>query len=593
MPRLTVEGLEQARQLARRSSKANLAGVRARLTIHLSTCGIAAGARQIMAAAGAELSRLRLSDVQVCGSSCAGLCSREPMATLEVRGQPPARYVDLTPEKMARIVREHVLGGTVVTECLLAYGHEREIEDALDVVSPVPASVPVVTRLPFFAKQQLLVLRNRGLIDPDSIDDYIAAGGYAGLAKALVAMGPEDIIREVTRSGLRGRGGAGFPTGLKWATCREAGLHRGLEPVVICNADEGDPGAFNDRSIIEGDPHAVIEGMAIAARAIGATQGFVYVRQEYPLARTRLLHSLEQARERGVLGRDILGTGTHFDIDVVQGAGAFVCGESTSLMASLEGRVGEPRAKYIHTVEHGYKDRPSNLNNVETFANVPPIVRHGGAWFGSIGTGNVSESPWNGSSGTKVFSLSGAVNNTGLIEVPMGISLREIVFEIGGGIPQGRRFKAVQTGGPSGGFLPESQLDLPVDFDSLKQAGTIMGSGGMVVADDRTCMVDAARYFVEFLTEESCGKCIPCREGLRTYLDLLTRITGGRGRPEDLSIIQEIGEVMNDCSLCALGMSAPTSVLSTIRYFRDEYEAHIEGRICPAGVCKNLLQTVV
>jgi NADH:ubiquinone oxidoreductase subunit F (NADH-binding) len=333
--------------------------------------------------------------------------------------------------------------------------------------------------------------------------------------------------------------------------------------------------------------------MVIGARAIGATLGFVYVRQEYPLARARLQMAIDQCLEYGLLGTNILGTDLSFTIKIVQGAGAFVCGESTALMASLEGKVGEPRAKYIHTVEYGYQDRPSNLNNVETWANVPLIVRRGAEWFASMGTGDVREDPWSGSSGTKVFSLSGAVNNTGLIEVPMGISLREIVFEIGGGIPKNRAFKAVQTGGPSGGFLPETCLGLPVDFDSLTDAGTMMGSGGMVVADDTTCMVEAARFFIDFLTEESCGKCVPCREGLRSSMDILTRITQGRGRAEDLDTLKEIGEVMQDCCLCALGTSAPNPVLSTLRYFREEYDAHIHHRMCPAGSCKELIEYAI
>jgi NADH:ubiquinone oxidoreductase subunit F (NADH-binding) len=468
------------------------------------------------------------------------------------------------------LVEEHLLKGRPVKRLMYTPSVEK-------------APIPALRDVPFFAKQQLVVLRNRGLIDPERIEDYIAADGYMALEKALLDMTPEAIIAEIKKSGLRGRGGGGFPTGIKWETCRRAAQHRNIEPVVICNADEGDPGAFMDRSIIECDPHAIIEGMTIAARAIGAKEGFIYVRQEYPLARERLLKALDQ-------GRDILGTDMFFDIKVVQGAGAFVCGESTALMASLEGKIGEPRAKYIHTVEYGYQDRPSNLNNVETFANVPLIIRRGAEWFAGIGTGDVSENAWNGSTGTKVFSLSGTVNNTGLIEVPMGISLREIVFDIGGGIPKNRAFKAVQTGGPSGGFLPESCLDLPVDFDGLTSAGTMMGSGGMVVADDHTCMVDAARYFVNFLTEESCGKCVPCREGLRTSMDVLNRISCGRGRPSDIELLQEIGEVMQDCCLCALGTSAPNPVLSTIRYFQGEYQTHIEKKKCPAGVCKDLIQ---
>jgi NADH:ubiquinone oxidoreductase subunit F (NADH-binding)/(2Fe-2S) ferredoxin/Pyruvate/2-oxoacid:ferredoxin oxidoreductase delta subunit len=514
------------------------------------------------------------NEVAVVRTGCQGFCAEGPVVIVQPDG---VLYCKVKQNDVAQLVEEHLLKGRPVKRLMYTPPVEK-------------APIPALKDVPFFAKQQLVVLRNRGLIDPERIEDYIAADGYLALEKALLEMTPEAIITEIKKSGLRGRGGGGFPTGIKWETCRKAAQHRDVEPVVICNADEGDPGAFMDRSIIECDPHAVIEGMTIAARAIGAKEGFIYVRQEYPLARERLLKALDQGREAGLLGDHILGTDMSFDIKVVQGAGAFVCGESTALMASLEGQVGEPRAKYIHTVEYGYQDRPSNLNNVETLANVPLIIRRGAGWFVGMGTGDVSESAWNGSTGTKVFSLSGTVNNTGLIEVPMGISLREIVFDIGGGIPKSRAFKAVQTGGPSGGFLPESCLDLPVDFDSLTSAGTMMGSGGMVVADDHTCMVDAAKYFIDFLTEESCGKCVPCREGLRTSIDVLDRISSGRGRPSDVGLLQEIGEVMQDCCLCALGTSAPNPVLSTIRYFRDEYAAHIEHKRCPAGVCKDLIE---
>jgi NADH:ubiquinone oxidoreductase subunit F (NADH-binding)/(2Fe-2S) ferredoxin len=516
-------------------------------------------------------------EVQIVRTGCQGFCAEGPVTIVQPDG---ILYCHVTVQDVPFLVEEHFLKGRPVKKLL----YKTPAEKAL---------VPALKDVPFFSKQKLVVLRNRGLIDPEKIDDYIAADGYMALPKALTEMTPEQIISEIKRSGLRGRGGGGFPAGVKWETCRHAGQHRGIEPVVICNADEGDPGAFMDRSIIECDPFAVVEGMTIAARAIGTTQGFVYVRQEYPLARHRLLKAIEQARECGLLGKNILDTGMDFDIEIVQGAGAFVCGESTALMASLEGKVGEPRAKYIHTVEYGYMDRPSNLNNVETFANVPLIISRGAMWFSSMGTGDVSENPWNGSSGTKVFSLSGTVNNTGLIEVPMGITLREIIFDIGGGIPKNRKFKAVQTGGPSGGFLPESCLNLPVDFDSLAEAGTMMGSGGMVVADDHACMVDAARYFIEFLTEESCGKCVPCREGLRSCAEVLSRITQGKGRPEDVALLEEVAQVMKDCCLCALGTSAPDPVLTTIRYFKDEYDAHIEKHVCPAGACKDLIEYAI
>lgn len=521
-----------------------------------------------------ELEKKGLSDqVQVVATGCQGFCAEGPIMIVQPDG---VFYCQVKPSDISTIVEEHLIKGRPVKKLLYTPPDKK-------------MAIPAINDIPFFAKQKLVVLRNRGLIDPEKIEDYIAVDGYSALGKALTQMKPEEVVAEVKRSGLRGRGGGGFPAGIKWETCRKAAIHRNVEPVVICNADEGDPGAYMDRSIIESDPHSVLEGMAIAAYAIGAKEGFIYIRHEYPLARQRLIAAIEQAREYGLLGDNILGTNFCFDVDIVQGAGAFVCGESTALMASLEGEVGEPRAKYIHTVEYGYKDRPSNLNNVETYANVPLIILRGSDWFASMGTGDPRENPWNGSSGTKVFSLVGKVNNTGLIEVPMGISLREIIFDIGGGIPKGKKFKAVQTGGPSGGCLPEDKLDMPVDFDSLLEAGSMMGSGGMIVMDEDTCMVDVARYFISFLTEESCGKCTPCREGLRTMLDILDRITQGKGTEEDIAALEEMGEVMQDTCLCALGTSAPNPVLSTITYFRNEYLSHIKEHKCPGKVCKPLI----
>ncbi|MFH1177014.1 MAG: NADH-ubiquinone oxidoreductase-F iron-sulfur binding region domain-containing protein [Acidobacteriota bacterium] len=549
---------------------------------HVLVCSgtgcVSGGSFDIARALESELGRRGLaSEVQVIPTGCQGFCAAGPIMIVQPDG---VFYCGVKQKDVAFLTEEHFLKGRTVAKLMYTPPEEK-------------APTPLLRDIPFFAKQRLVVLRNRGLIDPERIDDYIAVDGYTALVKALSEITPEQIVAEVKRSGLRGRGGGGFPAGVKWETCRRAAEHRGVEPVVICNADEGDPGAFMDRSIIESDPHSVIEGIIIGAHAIGCREGFVYIRHEYPLARERLHKALDQAREYGFLGRDILGTGMDFDIEVVQGAGAFVCGESTALMTSLEGRVGEPRAKYIHTVEYGYKNRPSNLNNVETWANVPLIINRGAEWFASMGTGDVRENPWGGSSGTKVFSLVGKINNTGLIEVPMGITLREIVFDIGGGIPGEKKFKAVQTGGPSGGCLPESLLDMPVDFDSLTEAGSMMGSGGMIVMDESTCMVDVARYFISFLTEESCGKCVPCREGLRTSLETLDRITQGKGRPEDLGLLEEIGEVMQDCCLCALGTSAPNPVLSTLRYFREEYQSHIAERSCPAGLCKDLIEYTI
>jgi NADH-quinone oxidoreductase subunit F len=432
--------------------------------------------------------------------------------------------------------------------------------------------------IPFYRGQQRMLFARARAVDPTCIEDYIALGGYRALGKALFSMGPEDVIDAIKRSGLRGRGGAGFPTGRKWESCRRAA---GEPKYVICNADEGDPGAYMDRGLLEGNPHSILEGMIIAAYAIGSREGYIYIRDEYPLAVHHLSVALEQAQAYGLLGQDILGSGLDFDIAIRRGGGAFVCGESSALMRSLEGDVGEPRAKYVRSVERGLWDRPSCLNNVETWANVPLIIDRGWEWYASIGT--------EGSKGTKIFSLVGQVNNTGLVEVPMGITLREIIFGIGGGVPNGREFKAVQTGGPSGGCIPESLLDLPVDFDELTKVGSMMGSGGMIVMDERTCMVDVARYFLNFLREESCGKCTPCREGIARSLEILNRICDGEGRAGDIPLLEELGELLEGFSLCALGRTAANPVLSTIRYFRDEYEAHIHDRTCPAGVCKALI----
>jgi NADH:ubiquinone oxidoreductase subunit F (NADH-binding)/NAD-dependent dihydropyrimidine dehydrogenase PreA subunit len=433
--------------------------------------------------------------------------------------------------------------------------------------------------IPFFRHQVLRALRNRSLIDPENIEDYIAREGYAALAKVLSSMRPEEVIEEVKVSGLRGRGGAGFPTGKKW---EEGRRYDSFPKYVICNGDEGDPGAFMDRSILEADPHAVLEGMVICGYAIDAHQGYIYVRAEYPLAIHRLTIAIEQARRYGLLGKNILGSGFDFDIEIYPGAGAFVCGESTALMYSLEGKRGMPRIKPPRSTEAGLWGQPTVLNNVETFANVPSILRHGGRWFAELGT--------KGSKGTKVFALTGAVHNVGLIEVPMGTTLRTIVYEIGGGIPEGREFKAIQIGGPSGACLPESLLDTEVDFDSLDEAGAMMGSGGLVVMDDRTCMVDTARFFTEFSVDESCGKCVPCRVGMKVMLNLLNRIVRGEGRLEDIELLEQLGTHIKETSHCGLGKTAPNPALSTIRYFRKEYEAHIKERRCPALVCVNLIQ---
>ncbi len=433
--------------------------------------------------------------------------------------------------------------------------------------------------IPFYAKQHKVILALNSYIDPNSIDDYLAYGGYSALAKALKEMSPEQVLDEVQDARLRGRGGGGFDAGRKWRSCKKA--QPGKPHHIVCNADEGDPGAFMDESILEGNPHSVIEGMIIGAYAIGGADGFIYIRNEYPLAVKTFSSALNQARDYGLLGENILGMGLSFDIKVSRGGGAFVCGESSALFRSLEGKVGVPRAKYVHSVERGYHDEPTNLNNVETWANVAHIITKGAKWFRGLGT--------EGSPGTKVFSLVGKVKNTGLIEVPMGISLREIIFGIGGGIKDDKAFKAVQTGGPSGGCIPESMLEMPVDFDELTKAGSMMGSGGMIVLDEDTCVVDVARYFVDFLVEESCGKCLPCREGLRQMSAVLHRICGGDGVKDDFETLERMGKSIGDCSLCALGGSAPNPVLSTLRYFRGEYEAHILEKRCPGGVCTALI----
>jgi NADH:ubiquinone oxidoreductase subunit F (NADH-binding)/(2Fe-2S) ferredoxin/NAD-dependent dihydropyrimidine dehydrogenase PreA subunit len=507
-------------------------------------------------------------------TGCNGFCAQGPIIVVQPEG---VFYQKVKNADIGKIIDEHLKGGKPVEKLLYKDRSSKE-------------RIPVMDDIEFFGKQNLIALRNRGIINPENIDDAIARGAYKGLSKALTEMSQTEIIKEVIKSGIRGRGGGGFPAGVKWETCYNVAQKKGETPYIVCNADEGDPGAFMDRSIVEADPHAVIEGMAIAAKAVGATEGYVYLRKEYPLALERLNKALADAHERGLLGEDILGTGFKFDIHVHRGAGAFVCGESTALMASMEGKVGEPRAKYVHNVEFGFRGKPTILNNVETWANIPVILEKGSEWFASIGSGDVSENPWNGSSGTKVFSLVGDVVNSGLVEVPMGITLKEIIFDIGGGIPKGRKFKAVQTGGPSGGCIPENLLDMQVDFDKLTEAGSMMGSGGMIVMDDRTCMVDIAKYFINFLKDESCGKCTPCREGLVMLYDILDKITKGEGQKGDIEFIEQICDTMRTGSLCALGKDAPNPILSTLEHFRHEYEAHVNEKKCPAGKCKDLIE---
>jgi NADH-quinone oxidoreductase subunit F len=555
----SISDLQRLRQSLKKSRDSN----KPCITICAGTGCQATGGSEVVEMFKKEILDHHLAEkIEVRASGCHGFCERGPLVVIRPQ---MICYTNVETKDVSQILFDTVLEGKVI--------------DRLLYQDPVSKEKIVHEQsIPFYKLQQRIVFGNNGEIDPTRMDDYIAIGGYQGLEKVLSEMRPEEVIETIKKSGLRGRGGGGFPTGVKWESCRKA---EGKERFVICNADEGDPGAYMDRSLLEGNPHSVIEGMLIGAYAIGSEEGYVYVRNEYPLAVTNLSHAIDQAKDYGLLGKNILGSGLTFTIKINRGGGAFVCGESTALMASLEGRVGEPRAKYIHTVEHGLWDQPSNLNNVETWANIPIIINRGVDWYTSIGTA--------GSKGTKIFSLVGKINNTGLIEVPMGITLRQIVYDIGGGIPGEKRFKAIQTGGPSGGCIPESLLDLPVDFDRLQEAGSMMGSGGMIVMDEDNCMVDMARYFVRFLQEESCGKCTPCREGLQQMGEILNRICEGDGRDGDIELLRDLSQLMVDTSLCGLGLTAPNPVLSTLRYFREEYEAHIKDKECPAKFCKGLI----
>ncbi|MGD9159926.1 MAG: NADH-ubiquinone oxidoreductase-F iron-sulfur binding region domain-containing protein [Desulfobacteraceae bacterium] len=549
-----------------------------KVNIGMASCGIAAGAKLSCEKAKNEFSDSR--EVRICQTGCIGFCEEEPLVEVVGQGKPRVIFRHMKEDKITDAItgymkgdfnKKWVLGQMRDPRCLL----EDSIENPVAGVEPFE-DIPFLEDIPFYKNQIKVALRNCGYIDPDSIEEYIARTGYLAFIKTLTNGNSSDIIKIIKESGLRGRGGGGFPTGVKWASCAE---HEG-DRYIICNADEGDPGAYMDRSILEGDPHSVIEGMLIAALAIGSGHGFIYVRNEYPLAVKRLLTAIRQAESCGLLGDNIAGTDFSFHIKISTGAGAFVCGESTALMASLEGNIGRPRAKYVHTVEKGFRQSPSNLNNVETYANVPAILLKGPEWYSAMGTDH--------SKGTKVFSLVGKIKNTGLVEVPMGISLNDIVFEIGGGVPKKKKFKAVQTGGPSGGCIPEKFMDLPVDYQKLAEVGSIMGSGGMIVMDQDTCMVDVARYFMDFLKEESCGQCNPCREGIKQVLEILTNICEGNGQEGDIELLEELSSMIQKFSLCGLGTSAPNPVLTTIQYFREEYEAHIRDKKCPAGVCKNL-----
>ena len=545
--------------------EAMLNSPRPRILIGTATCGMAAGAEDILQALSKELERNNIkADIMQVG--CIGLCYAEPLIEVIKPGKPSVFYGNLTPELVAEIVRDWLVGDNPRPDLAMGTRGEGNLE-----------GIPKLFELPVLKPQIRIALRNCGNIDPANIHQYIANGGYEGFIKAL-KMKPQEVIDEMKKSGLRGRGGAGFPTGTKWQFCHDA---PGTIKYIVCNADEGDPGAFMDRAVMEGDPHAVLEGMLIGAYAIGASEGYVYIRAEYPLAIKQLIVALKQMQDCGLLGDNILGSGFNFHIKIKEGAGAFVCGEETALMASIEGNRGMPRSRPPFPAQSGLWGKPTNINNVETWANVSAIIQKSASWFASYGTEK--------SKGTKTFSLVGKVVRTGLIEVPMGITMREIIYGIGGGIPEGKKYKAVQTGGPSGGCLPTSFLDSPVDYESLAAAGSIVGSGGMVVLDETTCMVDVARYFLNFTQSESCGKCVMCRLGTKQMLDILEEITHGKGRPGDIELLLEVGDAIKNGSLCALGGTAPNPVLTTIRYFRDEYEAHINEKRCPALACRALV----
>ena len=533
------------------------------ITLCSGSACLASGSGEVIESLEEEIKKQGLRDkVDIRKTGCHGFCERGPIIVVHPE---EISYFQIEPKDVPEIISQTI--------------KEKKVIDRLLYVDPsTNEKILHESEIPFYKNQQRLVFGSNGSIDPKSIDDYLAIGGYSALAKALSGMTSEQVLEQVKKSNLRGRGGGGFPTGRKWEGARNAPDEI---KYVIVNADEGDPGAYMDRSILEGNPHSVLEGLILGAYAIGTREGYIYVRQEYPLAVENVGLAIQQAEEYGFLGGNILGSGFDFTVKVHQGAGAFVSGESTALMTALEGRVGEPRPKYIRSNIKGLWNRPSVLNNVETWANVPLIINNGADWFTQFGT--------EGSKGTKIFSLVGNITNTGLVEVPMGMPLRDIIYKIGGGIPGGKRFKAVQTGGPSGGCIPEELLDLEVGFDELTKAGSMMGSGGMIVMDEDTCMVDVAKYFLDFLIDESCGKCVPCREGVRQMSEILTDITKGKGSGGDIELLEELSEVAMDASLCALGTTAPNPILSTLRYFRDEYEAHIKENRCPAYVCKELI----
>lgn len=533
---------------------------------HVLICGgtgcKSAGSKEVQLAFSRAIEAKGLSDeVMVVETGCHGFCEHGPLVIVYPEG---TFYCQVKAEDVEEIVESHLFKGRIVERLLY---HEPLTHE----------SIPNYSEINFYKKQHRLVLENCGAINPEQIEEYIAVGGYEALAKAVTTMSPEDVIEEIKKSGLRGRGGGGFPTGMKWQFAKASVSDK---KYVICNADEGDPGAFMDRSVLEGDPHKILEGMAVCGYAIGADEGYIYVRAEYPLAIKRLRIAIEQAEAMGLLGENIFGSGFSFKLHIKEGAGAFVCGEETALMASIEGKRGMPRPRPPFPAVAGLWGKPTNINNVETFGNVAAIITNGTDWYAGFGTEK--------SKGTKVFALTGKINNTGLAEVPMGITMREIIYDIGGGINGGKKFKAVQIGGPSGGCLPESMLDLSIDYDSLTAAGAMMGSGGLVVMDEDTCMVDVAKFFLNFTQSESCGKCTPCREGTKRMLEVLTRITEGQGREGDIELLEELARNIKETALCGLGQTAPNPVLSTLKYFRHEYEAHIKEKRCPAGACEKL-----
>lgn len=541
-----------------------------KILVGMATCGMAAGATPVYEELKKQIKKLGLKDVEVVRTGCIGICQFEPIVEVLIPGEEKATYVNMTAEKAEKIVAEHIAKGKISNPEWLYEGTYND------------GKVKSINETPFYKKQLRIALRNCGVIDPENIDEYIGRDGYGALIKVLTSMSPNEVIELIKDSGLRGRGGAGFPTGVKWGLCAP---NQADQKYVCCNADEGDPGAFMDRSVLEGDPHAVLEAMTIAGYAIGSTKGYIYVRAEYPVAIKRLQIAINQAKEYGLLGKDILGLGFDFDLELRLGAGAFVCGEETALMTSIEGKRGEPRPRPPFPAVKGLFGKPSILNNVETYANIAQIVLRGTDWFKSIGTEK--------SKGTKVFAVGGKISHTGLVEVPMGTTLREIVEEICGGIPNGRKFKAAQTGGPSGGCISEENFDVKIDYDNLVAIGSMMGSGGLIVMDDTACMVDIAKFFLDFTVDESCGKCTPCRVGNKRLMEILTKITQGKATMEDLDKLEELCLYIKDNSLCGLGQTSPNPVLSTMNYFRDEYVEHVKNRKCPAGVCKDLLRYII